>query len=173
MQHFFLYAEAFAQSQISARALVGSNAWSAKKNSHRSMVRPKVFSQGLQPCFLCSLAWFQGHVSPSGPGLHPPLPPAHKTKNFLLLIWSPPALQCCRVEDVISLTPCHKISQEESFVPSLGVDLFFLVWFLLSLPLTVLDLGFFQRRRWGVEDRESVYSMLSQTLQCDYSPMFL
>lgn len=140
--------------------------------------RTKAFftrSSALFPMFSCLVS---GSCWPSSPGLHPPwskepFQPMRQRTCFLLLIHFPPALQHCRVEDVTSLILCHRISQDESFVPSTGLDLFFLVWFLLSLPLTVLDLGFFQRKRWGVEDRESVYSVLSQTLQCDYSPMFL
>lgn len=101
MQQFFLYAEV--PNLSSAIALVGSNAWSAKKISQ--------VKDGTKAFF---------------------------TRTSALFL------------DVTSLILCHKISQQD-FVPSTGLDLLFLVWFLLLWLLTVLGLGFFQRRRQGLK----------------------
>lgn len=95
-----------------------------------------------------------GSCSPSGPSLQIIIPapsPWSKEHAFSCLSYSP--LLCSTAERKryslpgLSFILHHKISWEASCVSSVRVDLFFLVWFLLSSTLTVLDLGSFQRKR--------------------------
>ena len=122
---------------------------SLQRNIHRSQGR-SLFSirLGLQSCFLWSLALFQGHAALLAPAFRSShLPPAHEAKNLLSPAWPTPT--CFAILLRLSFILCHKISQETTCDSSVSVDLFFLIWFLHSSTLTVLDLGSFQRRKWG------------------------
>lgn len=161
LQHLFLHSEACTEPKLSpagalmlSKSIVYKDKFTEVKDETQIFFH-KVRSSAMFSAVSCMVS---GSCRPAGPGLQMIIPtssPRSQEPAFSCLSYS--HLLCSTAEHRRYYLPgfsfilCHKINWKASCVSSVRVDLFFLVWFLLSSTLTVLDLGSFQSRGSGLK----------------------